>query len=118
MRNHSKNFKTVENLYDSCRFIHTLSLQDVRQIHVKPEYGSISSYLPVDILYKPTDLKSCKRCGISQKFQEYENIGRTGTYVSIDTYPERPTFWQKLRRRLDSDYEKKDVFVTELYPRI
>jgi hypothetical protein len=88
------------------------------QIHIKPEYGSISSYIPVDIAFNPTDLKTCKRCGQVQEVQEYAEIGRTSTYVSIDTYPEHPTFWQRIRRALDSKYCKKEVHVTDMYPRL
>ncbi|CAN1557327.1 hypothetical protein MCEGE14_02474 [Burkholderiaceae bacterium] len=88
------------------------------QIHVKPEYGSVSSFVPVDIVLNPTDLKTCKRCGQTQEVQEYAEIGRTSTSVTIDTYPEYPTVWQRVRRRLDGKYCKKEVHVTDLYPRI
>ncbi len=88
------------------------------QIHIKPEYGSISSYVPVDITFKSSDTKTCTKCGKSQQVQEYENIGRTGVYISIDTFPEHPTIWQRLRRILNDEYGKKDVYVTDLYPRI
>ena len=75
---------------------------------------AISSYIPVDIALKPNDLKTCKRCGEQQEDQEYAEIGRTSTSVTIDTYPAHPTVWQRVRRRLDGKYCKKEVYVTDL----
>jgi len=88
------------------------------QIHIKPEYGSVSIFVPVDIAFKPTDVKTCKRCGELQEVQEYERLGRVETSVEIDTYPEHPTIWQRLRRRVDGTYYKKVFSATELWPRI
>jgi uncharacterized OB-fold protein len=88
------------------------------QIHVKPEHGSISIFVPVDIVFKPTDVKTCKGCGEQQEVQEYTRIGRVETFVEIDTYPKHPTMWQRLRRKLDDKYCKKDVYATEMYPRM
>ena len=88
------------------------------QIHIKAEYGSISIFVPVDIAFKSTDLKICARCGESQQVQEYINMGRISKSVEIDTYLEQPTWWQKIRRRWNDRYGVKDVYVTDLYPRI
>ena len=86
------------------------------QIHVTPEYGSISVFVPV--VSKLTDMKACQRCGESHRLQEYENIGRIAERIEIDNYPERPTWWQKIRRRLNQHYGKKEVHVTSIYPMI
>jgi hypothetical protein len=86
------------------------------QVHVKPEYGSISVFVPV--ISKLTDMKACKRCGESHQLQEYENIGRIAVRIEIDTYPEHPTWWQKMRRQWDHKHGKKAMHVTSLYPMI
>lgn len=88
------------------------------QIHVKPEFVSISIFVPADAIFKSTDMKACKRCGVSQQVQEYEKIDRLAECIEVDTYPERPSWWLKLRRRLDQKYGMKDVSVINLYPRI
>jgi len=86
------------------------------QIHVTPEYGSISVFVPV--ISKLTDMRACKRCGELQQIQEYKNIGRIAERIEIDTYPEQRTWWQKIRRRLNQHYGKKEVSVTSMYPMI
>lgn len=86
------------------------------QIHIKPEYGSISVFVPA--ISKLTDMKACKRCGESHQLQEYENVGRIAERIEIDTYPEQPLWWQKIRRRLNQHFGKKDIHVTELFPMI
>jgi hypothetical protein len=45
------------------------------QVHIKPEYGSISIYIPPDPFYKPTDLKACKGCHLQNQLQDYKYLG-------------------------------------------
>lgn len=48
-----------------------------RQIHIKPEYSSISLYMgmPPNAYYAPTDLKACQKCGEKSSFSEYIPVG-------------------------------------------
>jgi len=55
-----------------------------RQIHVKPRYGSVSTYRPKDLHIEPTDLKKCKGCGIVNEFQIYQYVK---SCKKIDTKP-------------------------------
>lgn len=86
------------------------------QIHIKPEYGSFSVFVPA--VSTLTDMKACKRCDESHQLQGYENIDQTAERIEIDTYPARPTWWQKIRRRLNQHYDEKEVNVTSMYPMI
>ena len=49
-----------------------------QQIHIKPEYSSISLYMgmPPDAHYDPTDLKICQKCGKKIPFSKYLLVGR------------------------------------------
>ena len=40
-----------------------------QQIHIKPEYGSTSTYIPLDLFIKPNDIKICKRCEAKNYFK-------------------------------------------------
>lgn len=44
------------------------------QIHIKPEYGSISTYVSPNIFYSPTTMKVCKGCNSESQFQNYRFI--------------------------------------------
>lgn len=44
---------------------------DCAQVHMKPNYGSISTYVPIDIRTKPTDIKTCQRCHSKHAVNEY-----------------------------------------------
>lgn len=48
-----------------------------QQIHIKPEYSSISLYMgmPPNAYYAPTDLKVCQKCGEKSSFSEYIPVG-------------------------------------------
>lgn len=61
-------------------------------------------------------MKACNLCGEVQQVKDYENIGRLAERIEIDTYPEYPSWWQKIRRILDQKYGKKYIHVTALYP--
>lgn len=52
------------------------------QIHLKPNYSSISLYgpplemtMPRDAYYAPTELKTCQNCGVQILFSEYIPMG-------------------------------------------
>lgn len=54
-----------------------------QQIHIKPEYSSISIYgppipmeMPRDAYYVPTELKICQQCGAKIPFSEYIPMGQ------------------------------------------
>ena len=53
-----------------------------QQIHIKPNYSSISIYgppmpmgIPPDAFYAPTDIKVCQKCGEKIPFSEYIPTG-------------------------------------------
>jgi hypothetical protein len=81
------------------------------QIHVKPKYGSVSTYRPKDLHIEPTDLKKCKYCGRIAEFQTYHYVRSS---KKIDTKP--PSMVGHLIRWLHKDpYIELDV--RRLYPR-
>ncbi len=85
---------------------------DCRQIHIKPEYGSISIYVPTDLFIDDEDLKACKKCGKSFKFKDYIYIGmqpreETTTPSKIELF---------FRKVINNPYVEKDV--RKIYPSI
>ena len=80
------------------------------QIHVKPNYGSVSTHKPRDLFIELTELKKCKGCGVLNEFQNYRYLGPS---EKIDTKP--PSWVGRLVRFLRNDpYVELDV--RRLYP--
>ena len=45
------------------------------QIHIKPEYGSISIYVPPDLVVDPIAMKICQGCRWSGQLGEFKYLG-------------------------------------------
>ncbi len=45
------------------------------QIHIKPEYASISVYIPSDLTYEFDQIIVCKGCQYKNYFKEYSFLG-------------------------------------------
>jgi len=80
------------------------------QVHIKPEYGSVSVYVPLDIYFKSTDTKVCRGCREEIKFDNYKYLG-----VRNKTNTKEPTRVEHLIRKLfKKPYIELDV--RKLYP--
>jgi hypothetical protein len=80
------------------------------QIHIKPNYGSISVYVPNDISIGPTTIIVCHKCKSKNIFQRY---GFIGNHRKMDT--KTPTYLKRLIRKFRNDpYVEFDV--RKLYP--
>lgn len=80
------------------------------QIHIKPEYGSISIYAPPDLMYDLTDLKVCKGCLKESQFKDYRYVGlvrkqNTKTPIRLELI---------IRKLINKPYIELDV--RKLYP--
>jgi hypothetical protein len=80
------------------------------QIHIKPEYGSISVYLPIDTSFTLDEVKVCKGCRYENKFKEYKYLGLQKKVNSIK--PNRLELI--LRGLLNRPYIELDV--RKIYP--
>ena len=80
------------------------------QIHIKPEYGSVSVYVPQDIYFESTDIKVCRGCRVETKFGNYKYLGKKSK-----TNTKEPTRVELLIRKL---FKKPyvEVDVRKLYP--
>ena len=47
-----------------------------KQIHIKPQYASISSGFPLDLIDNSNTSKFCKQCGVGNLFQSYKFLGQ------------------------------------------
>ena len=81
------------------------------QIHIKPEYGSISIYVPPDLFYDPTDVKVCKGCLKESQFKDYRYIGLEG---KTNTKPPKK-IELLIRKLINKPYIELDV--RKLYPK-
>lgn len=80
------------------------------QIHIKPEYGSISAYIPSDLFNSNDDIKKCKGCPHSDLFRNYIFLGLRSKKNSNN--PNR--FHLLLRKIMKKPYIEEDV--RKLYP--
>ena len=80
------------------------------QIHIKPEYGSVSVYVPLDIYFESTDTKVCRGCREEITFGNFKYLG-----VRNKTNTKEPTSVELLIRKL---FKKPyvEVDVRKLYP--
>lgn len=82
-----------------------------QQIHIKPVYGSISAYIPLDISFKPTDIKACRGCREEIHFEDFKYLGMRS---KVNT--KQPTRLELLfRKLLNKPYLERDV--RKLYPK-
>jgi hypothetical protein len=82
-----------------------------KQIHIKPEYGSISIYIPPDLSIEPTDTKVCRGCMNQIKFEDFRYLG-----IRSKTTTKQPTKLELLiRKLLKKPYVELDV--RKLYPK-
>ena len=80
------------------------------QIHIKPNYGSISVYVPNDISIGPTTIIICHKCKSKNVFQRY---GFIGNRKKIDT--KTPSYLKLLIKKWrNTPYIELDV--RKLYP--
>ena len=80
------------------------------QIHIKPEYGSVSIYVPPDLLFDPIDVLVCKGCLKKSQLKDYMYIGLKGKKNT-----KQPSKVELLIRKLiNKPYIEHDV--RKLYP--
>ena len=83
-----------------------------RQIHIKPEYGSISIYVPSVLFVEPTAIKICQGCRWEGKLSEFKYLGlRSKVYTRN---PLRLEFF--IRKIIKKPYIELDV--RKIYPSI
>jgi len=82
------------------------------QIHIKPEYGSISIHVPSDLNIQLTAIKMCKQCRWAGKFSEFKYLE-----LKSKVYTREPSKVELLIRRvLKKPYIELDV--RKLYPKL
>jgi hypothetical protein len=80
------------------------------QIHIKPEYASISIHIPIDLIYALDETKACKGCRYENYFKEYKYLGLRSKLST-----KHPKGLELLLRRLiKKPYVEVDV--RKLYP--
>ena len=85
---------------------------ECKQIHTKPEYGSVSIYIPTDMHIDDEEIKPCKNCGKKWQFRDYKFVGRESR---IET--QTPSKFELLLRKIfNKPYIEQDV--RKIYPSI
>jgi hypothetical protein len=80
------------------------------QIHIKPEYGSISIYVPTDLYVDITEIKKCQGCGWSGQFKDFKFVE-----LRIKVNTKNPSKLSMLFRKiLNKPYIENDV--RKIYP--
>jgi hypothetical protein len=75
------------------------------QIHIKPEYGSISIYVPTDLFVDPTAIKVCQGCRWEAQLSEFKYLGLKGKVYTRT--PSRVEIY--LRKIIGKRYVENDV---------
>lgn len=83
------------------------------QIHIKPNYGSISIYVPLDVFIKPTEIITCKKCGIKKEFSEFLYIG-----MSPKQNSHKPNLIERIAIKFGYMKPIEELDVRKLYPNI
>jgi len=81
------------------------------QIHIKPQYGSVSVYIPSDLSYEPNEIKVCRGCRKEILFSNFKYLE-----MRSKTNTKKPTKLEHLiRKLLKKPYVELDV--RKLYPK-
>lgn len=89
------------------------------QIHIKPNYGSISIYVPMDFYIEPTALKTCQKCGDKKPFSEFIYIGMKSVPPSKPQFDKQvDEFFRKLKEFVLRKNIPKEEDYRETYPKI
>ena len=80
------------------------------QIHIKPEYGSISIFIPLDIYVEDSEIKVCKGCKSEIRFKDYKSLGLSSKRNTRE--PTKIEIW--IRKLLNKPYKELDV--RKIYP--
>ena len=80
------------------------------QIHIKPEYGSVSVYVPSDIYIQPLEIRVCKGCLGEFQFKDYKYLGLRSKTTTKS--PSKLEFF--IRKVLNKPYVESDV--RKIYP--
>jgi len=81
------------------------------QIHIKPEYGSITTYIPLDLHIEDSEIKICQGCRCGILFKDYKYLGlRSKRYTRP---PSKFGLW--FRKLIKNPYIELDV--RKLYPK-
>ena len=83
-----------------------------KQIHIKPEYGSISIYVPADLEVDPFAIKMCQGCRWKGQLSEFKYLGLRSKVNTRN--PSRVEIF--LRKIIRKPYVENDV--RKLYPEI
>ena len=65
------------------------------QIHIKPEYGSISIYVPTDVFVEPTAIRMCQECQWEGQLSEFKYLG-----LRSKVYTRNPSRLEFIIRRI------------------
>lgn len=82
-----------------------------QQIHVKPNYGSISAYIPFDAFVDDSDVVGCKGCGLEQAISNFLNIGIRSKQKSY-----KLNLFQRISIKLGFMKPSLELDVRKLYP--
>jgi hypothetical protein len=80
------------------------------QIHIKPEYGSISTSIPLGIYIEDSEIKVCKGCKSELRFKDYKSLGLSSKIKT--RVPTKIEIW--IRKILNKPYIELDV--RKIYP--
>ena len=81
------------------------------QVHIKPNYGSISIYVPVDAFVKDSDIVTCKSCGIKRAISSYIYLGMRSKENSY-----KPNIFERILIRLKILNASEERDVRKVYP--
>jgi hypothetical protein len=80
------------------------------QIHIKPEYGSISIYVPTDLFVAPTAIKICQGCRWEGQLSDFKYLG-----LKSKVHTRNPSNIELIFRKiLNKPYIEQDV--RKIYP--
>lgn len=82
-----------------------------QQVHIKPNYGSISVYIPSDAFIADSDVVSCKGCGLDQTISSFLYIG-----IRTKQKSHKPNLFERLSIRLGFRESAVELDVRKLYP--
>lgn len=86
---------------------------DCLQIHIKPLYGSISIYVPLDAFIEDSQVVTCKGCGSRQEISKFVYKGMRAKQNSF-----RPNIFEQIAIKFGWQSQPEELDVRKLYPKL
>jgi hypothetical protein len=86
---------------------------DCLQVHIKPNYGSISINVPLDAFVSNSEVVTCKSCGIKKEIDKFVYLGMRSKQNSY-----KPNIFERIAIKFGWKLQPEELDVRKLYPKL